>query len=177
MHACSSFFAKKCSPIPAGEKARPGVSVKIRLERVNDQVHLRATGGNGRTVDIDGSQAIGGQDLGVRPMELMLMALGSCSAMDILSILAKQKQKVESFWIDVDGEREAGVEPSIFRNIKIVYNFSGPLESARVERAIDLSLGKYCSVSRTLEPTARMEGIYLLNGQSNSYQFVSGPAA
>ncbi|MBE7437100.1 MAG: OsmC family protein [Spirochaetales bacterium] len=148
--------------------------MKINLERINDRVHLRAAGANGRTVDIDGSESIGGQDLGVRPMELVLMALGSCSAMDILSILAKQKQKVEHFSIGIDGEREAGVEPSLFRNIKISYAFAGELEAARLERAIELSLGKYCSVSRTLEPTARIEAMYTLNGQENAYRFVTG---
>ncbi|WP_114783811.1 OsmC family protein [Botryobacter ruber] len=129
--------------------------MQVELNRVNDFYHFEAKGTAGVTIHIDGSPEIGGVDAGARPMELLLMGLGGCSAIDIIQILKKQRQQVESFKISVDASRVQGQVPSLFENIVITYRLSGPnLDKEKVRKAIDLSMEKYCSVSAILEKTA-----------------------
>ena len=120
--------------------------MKIELNRLNDAVHFEATGSSSKVkVHIDGSPEIGGQGLGVRPMELVLMALGSCSSLDLISILKKQRQEISSFSVDVDAERREEV-PNIFTKIHILFKLSGNIEQAKAEKAAELAVKKYCSV-------------------------------
>jgi putative redox protein len=137
--------------------------MKIEINRVNNAVHLEATSEEGAKIDMDGSPKIGGQDLGFRPMQLLLASLGGCSSMDVISILQKQRQPIEDYKVTVDGEREAGVEPSLFRNINVHFALTGQLDEEKVKRAIELSMTKYCSVSKTLEPTATITYTYKIN--------------
>ena len=131
--------------------------MKIQLKRLNGAANLEATNEVGNKISIDGSPAVGGQDLGFRPMQLMLAALGSCSTMDIINILNKQKQELKDIEIEVNGEREQGVEPSLFRDIKVHFKLYGNVDPDKAKRAIDLSMTKYCSVAKTLEATAKIE--------------------
>ena len=119
--------------------------MKIGLNRVNDAVHFEATGSSHVKVHIDGSPEIGGQGLGVRPMELVLMALGSCSSLDLLSILKKQRQEVLDFSVGVDGERTDQV-PAVFSKIHMTIKLSGDLDELKVTKAAELAVKKYCSV-------------------------------
>lgn len=119
--------------------------MKIELNRVNDAVHFEATGSSHVKVHIDGSPEIGGQGLGVRPMELVLMALGSCSSLDLLSILKKQRQEVLDFSVDVDAERTNQV-PAVFSKIHMIFKLSGDLDAQKVDKAAELAVKKYCSV-------------------------------
>jgi putative redox protein len=120
--------------------------MKIELNRLNDAVHFEATGSSSKVkVHIDGSPEIGGQGLGVRPMELVLMALGSCSSLDLISILKKQRQEISGFSVDVDAERREEV-PNIFTKIHILFKLSGNIEQAKAEKAAELAVKKYCSV-------------------------------
>jgi putative redox protein len=128
--------------------------MKIEIKRVNDATHLEATNEQGNSIFMDGSPAIGGKDLGFRPMQLLLAAVGGCSTMDVVSILNKQKQELRHIEIVVDGEREQGVEPSLFRDIHVHFKIYGKVDPEKAKRAVDLSMTKYCSVSKTLEPTA-----------------------
>jgi putative redox protein len=131
--------------------------MKISLKRINKAVHLEATNEDGNKVQIDGSPAIGGEDLGVRPMQLLLMGLGGCSSMDILNILAKQKVELEDFNIDVDAERDTENTPSLFTNIHVRFIFKGTdLSMKKIERAVNLSMDKYCSVTKILEKSAKI---------------------
>ncbi|MGV8878595.1 MAG: OsmC family protein [Sphingobacteriaceae bacterium] len=123
--------------------------MKIDLKRLNDAVHFEATGGNKVKVQIDGSPEIGGQDLGVRPMELVLMALGSCSSLDLLAILKKQKQEVKIIQVAVEGKRTDKI-PAVFTDIHITFSLTGNLDSSKVERAAELAVKKYCSVHNML---------------------------
>lgn len=120
--------------------------MKIALERANDAVHFV---GNSDTADvkvhIDGSPDIGGEGLGVRPMELVLMALGSCSALDFVSILKKQRQQVDDLQITVDGKRRDEI-PHIFTAIHITFQLHGPIDANKAEKAAELAVKKYCSV-------------------------------
>ena len=89
-------------------------------------------------------------------MELLIMGLGGCSGIDIINILQKQKIEVEDMKISIEAEREKDAIPSLFTDIRIHFTFKGNLDHNKVERAINLSLEKYCSVAKTLEKTARI---------------------
>lgn len=109
--------------------------------------------GDGHTIVVDGSPAIGGRDLGPRPMALVLAALGSCTAMDVISILRKARQAVTDCVIEVEGQRADAV-PAVFTDIHLRYVVTGHgLKASAVERAVTLSAEKYCSVSKMLAPT------------------------
>ncbi len=131
-------------------------TMHVDLVRVDDAFHFRATGTSGIALDIDGSTDIGGHNAGARPMEMLLMGLASCSAIDVILILKKQKQLVEDFRLSVDGLREKDVTPSPFQKIHVHYVFKGQLDGEKVRRAIDLSMDKYCSATAQLRPTAKI---------------------
>jgi len=134
--------------------------MKIILERQNKAVHLQAINEDGARIDIDGAPSIGGENKGLRPMQLMLAALGSCSTMDIVSILNKQKQDLEDIQIVINGEREKDKTPSLFKDIQVHFILTGNLDEKKVKRAIDLSMNTYCSVSRIIEKTAQITYSY-----------------
>lgn len=123
---------------------------------MNDAVHLQGRNEDGLTVSMDGSDSIGGENLGVRPMELLLMSLGSCSSMDVLSILAKMKQQVDSYKVEVNGTRREGEVPAVFTKIHVHYLLTGDLAEDKVSRAIQLSMEKYCSVTKMLEASVEI---------------------
>lgn len=132
--------------------------MKVELVRVDDGFHFEATGSSDQKVHTDASPAIGGKNAGVRPMELLLMGLGSCSAIDVVLVLKKQRQEVLDFRISVEGERvkEDDTERSPFRKVHIHYFFKGNLDRAKVERAVKLSMEKYCSATAQFEPLAEL---------------------
>lgn len=120
--------------------------MKVELKRVNDAVHFEASSPSSSVkVHIDGSPEIGGLGLGVRPMEMVLMALASCSSLDLVSILKKQKQDVNDFSVSVDAERREQI-PNIFTKIHMTFKLSGSIDPAKAERAAELAVKKYCSV-------------------------------
>lgn len=130
----------------------------VNIKRMNDSVHLQATNEENVVMQMDGSPAIGGQNLGFRPMQLLLASLGGCSSMDVLSILKKMQQEVSSYEVLVDGKREEGVEPSLFKTIIVTFKLKGlHLDPIKVKKAVDLSMTKYCSVVKTLEPTCKID--------------------
>jgi len=133
--------------------------MKARLKWV-ENVCLMAEAESGHGVIIDGAPEIGGHNLGVRPMEMILMGLGSCSAMDVLSILKKQRQKVTDCVIEIQGDRRDEI-PQVFTTIHIHYIVQGhDLKETQVKRAIDLSVVKYCSVSAMLEEAVKITHDY-----------------
>ncbi len=120
--------------------------MKVVLKRVNDAVHFEASSPSSMIkVHIDGSPDIGGQSLGVRPMEMVLMALASCSSLDMVTILKKQKQVIEDFSVNVEAERREQI-PTIFTKIHLFFNLKGDIDIAKAERAAELAVKKYCSV-------------------------------
>ena len=109
-------------------------------------MHFEATAPSSTAkVHIDGSPDIGGLSLGVRPMEMVLMALGSCSSLDLVSILKKQKQDLKDFSVSVEAERREQT-PAIFTKIHLTFLLSGEIDPAKAERAAELAVKKYCSV-------------------------------
>ena len=116
-----------------------------------DNVHFVANNNSGHTVAMDGPPEQGGQDRGSRPMELMLMGLGGCTAFDVVDILRKGRQQVEGLSISITAER-ADTVPAVFEAIEIHFHITGnALDPARVQRAIELSAQKYCSASIMLD--------------------------
>jgi putative redox protein len=124
--------------------------IHIEVNRVNGDFGFEAADEQGHTVSLDTSPETGGQNFGVRPMQMLLMGLGGCSGIDIVSILKKQRQSIESFRMSIDGEREHGKEPSLWKHIKIVFELSGKIDIEKAKRACELSIDKYCSVAATL---------------------------
>jgi len=139
--------------------------MKIVLNRIDDAFHFEAENEDGKIVNIDGARAIGGHDLGVRPMQLLIMGLGGCSAIDVVLILQKQKQIIDDLKIELDAERYEDREPSLFKNIHVTFNFKGDLNEKRVKRAVALSMDKYCSVAKILEETATITYGSTINGE------------
>jgi putative redox protein len=124
--------------------------IKIELERVQGDYGFEAKDALGHTVKIDNSPEGGGTNFGVRPMQLLLMGLGGCSGLDIVSILKKQRQQVDGFSMKLEGEREAGKEPSLWKSVKVVFELTGTIDPDKAQRACELSMDKYCSVGETL---------------------------
>ncbi len=132
--------------------------MKVELIRVDDAFHFEAVGAAGVTNNIDANTDIGGHNLGARPMEMLLMGLGGCTAIDVILILKKQRQVIEDLRISVEGDREkiVGTEMSPFNKINIHFALKGNLDLAKVERAIKLSMEKYCSATAQFSPTAEI---------------------
>jgi len=130
--------------------------IKIELNRLNDAFHMEAKNEQGSVVHIDASPDIGGQNLGMRPMQMLLAAMGGCSVIDIISILKKQRQDLKDVKVTVTGEREQGVVPSLYTEVHAHFRLYGNIDKDKAEKAVSLSVDKYCSVAKTLEKTAKV---------------------
>ncbi len=124
--------------------------IKVSLKRKNGDFGFEAVDANGHTMTTDTSPEHGGVNSGIRPMQTLLIALGACSAIDVVAILKKQKQTIEDFTMEVEGEREAGKEPSLWKTINMTFNLKGQIDKDKAQRACSLSIEKYCSVAETL---------------------------
>ncbi len=124
--------------------------IHVEVLRVNNDYGFEGKDAHGHTVKMDSSPESGGHNFGIRPMQMLLMGLGSCSGIDIISILKKQKQIVDGFRILIDGERQEGKEATIWKYIKLIFELKGPIEPEKAKRACALSIEKYCSVAATL---------------------------
>jgi len=130
--------------------------MKIQLKRKNDAVLMEATNESGNSFLLDGSDKVGGVNGGFRPMQTLLAAVGGCSAIDIVDILKKQRQPLDDLQIEVNAEREGDAAPSVFTAIDLHFKFKGDMDQNKVEKAVSLSIDKYCSVARMLEKTAKI---------------------
>lgn len=130
--------------------------MKINIKRLDDNFHMEATNQEGNIIHMDGSPDIGGQGKGMRPMEMLLAAVGGCSSIDVVLILKKQKQEIESFEVEVEGEKEKIEDHSIYKNIVLHFKIKGKVDLDKAERAVKLSMDKYCSVSMILSKTANI---------------------
>ena len=137
--------------------------MKVTLERVNDNYHFQLKNERGHIVDVDNRAEFGGNDLGASPMELVLMGVAGCSAIDMISILKKQRQEITSFKAEVEGLRVQIDEAKPFKEITVVFFLEGNVDQDKAKRAVELSFDKYCSVSKTLEPTATIKYKVVVN--------------
>lgn len=126
--------------------------MKVSLKRLDDAFHFEGRNEDGKAVQMDAAEKIGGRNQGVRPTQMLLMALAGCSGIDIINILKKQRQPIDDFYIDVDGQQEETQDNAakIFNNIKVDFMLKGDLDEQKVKRAVELSIEKYCSVEKTL---------------------------
>ena len=130
--------------------------VKIELSRVDEDFNMEAVNDAGNKILIDGAPAEGGHNRGMRPMQTLLAAMGACSAIDIISILRKQREKLDDIKITVTGEREKDVTPSLYTEVHAHYKLFGDIDRDKAQKAVSLSVEKYCSVAKTLEKTAKV---------------------
>lgn len=130
------------------------IKMVVEISRFDDAFGMEARNEQGATVRMDANPEVGGHDQGFRPMQMLLAGVGGCSTIDILLILKKQRQNVQDIKIRVEGKREPLGDANIFRQIHAHYTIMGDVDVAKAERAIALSMEKYCSVSKMLEPLA-----------------------
>lgn len=137
--------------------------IKARLAEKDFGMDIEDADGHTFRMDIPVEQ--GGNGSGFRPMQTLLAALCGCSAVDVISILKKQRQQLDGLAIEVDGDRVHGKEPSLWKRIDLVFRLEGEIEFSKALRAVDLSMEKYCSVAETLRVAgADIHYTVMLNG-------------
>jgi len=124
--------------------------VRIELNRVAGDFGFEAKDADGHTAHMDTSPETGGGNFGIRPMQMLLMGLGGCSGIDVISILKKQRQQVHDFRMIIDGEREKGKDPTLWEKVHIIFELKGHIDPDKAKKACELSMDKYCSVAATL---------------------------
>jgi putative redox protein len=135
------------------------MSVEAKVNLVNG-MQFEGRASSGHTLTMDAEEVLGGQNKGFRPMELLLVGFGGCTGMDVISILRKKRQNIAGLELNVKGER-AETHPHVYTEVHIEYVVKGKgVESQAVERAISLSLEKYCSVGATLAKTGKISSSY-----------------
>ncbi len=124
--------------------------------RLVDGVRFQVTSGSGHSSFTDGPPEEGGKNLGMRPMEMVLLGMGGCTAFDIVQILRKRRHEPQLVEIEMEAERADSI-PKVFTSIHLKYKVRGEgIKENEVKRAIDLSLEKYCSATRMLASTAEV---------------------
>lgn len=136
--------------------------MKITLERINDKFLLEAKGASGNTVVLD-NQAME-EVKGVSPMELMLMSVASCNAMDILYVLKKQRQVVDTYRVEAEATRKEIRKAQPIETIHVSIFLEGEIVPAKALRAASMSFNDYCSASLTLEGCVEITYALYLNG-------------
>lgn len=130
--------------------------MKARVQWLDGRAFVGESG-SGHAVVMDGAPDAGGRNIGVRPMEMLLLGLGGCTAFDVVMILERMREKVTALDVGLEAER-AAEDPKVFTHVKIIYKLTGRgLKPANVERAINLSAEKYCSASIMFGKTATIE--------------------
>ena len=130
--------------------------MKARVKWLDGRAFVGESG-SGHAVVMDGAPVSGGRNIGVRPMEMLLLGLGGCTAFDVVMILERSREKVTSCEVELEAER-ATQDPKVFTHVKLIYKLKGKnLKPAAVERAINLSAEKYCSASIMFGKTAKLE--------------------
>ncbi|WP_116105688.1 OsmC family protein [Lewinella sp. IMCC34191] len=124
--------------------------MKVELTRLDEDFNFSIANEDGLTVTTDGSPDIGGHNKGVRPMQMVLAAVASCSSIDIVLLLRKQRQDLRDIKVTVEAQR-VDTEPRVFTDIHLHYRLYGDLNDKKVERACRLSMEKLCSVSMMLK--------------------------
>ncbi len=149
----------------AGNKngSRGDEPVRARVKWVKD-VTFMGESGSGHTIIMDGPPEDGGCNRGVRPMEMLLLGMGGCTAFDVVHILRKARQPVTDCVVEIEAER-ASKPPKVFTHIHVHYRLQGrELKEPHVKRAVQLSTDKYCSASIMLSAVARISHDYEILG-------------
>lgn len=129
--------------------------MKVRVHWLKDVMFVGESG-SGHSVVMDGAPDAGGRNVGFRPMEMLLLGLGGCSAFDVMLILRRGREQVTDCVVEIDGER-ATTDPKVFTHIRMRYIVTGrKLDPKKVERAVHLSAEKYCSATKMMSATAQI---------------------
>jgi putative redox protein len=137
--------------------------MKVTLDRINDDFLFDAKGESKVSVHIDSK--LDTEVKGASPMELVLMAVGGCNAIDIIYVLKKQRQKITKYHIEVEGKRKEVRRAKPFEAIHVNIHLEGEIDLAKAKRAAQLSFEKYCSVSITLEGSVDVTYDVYVNGE------------
>lgn len=137
--------------------------MEINLIRKSGKFNFEATNENGFTVELDAKPAIGGEGKGFRPMETLLIGLGGCSGIDMVNVLTKQKEPLTDVKIGIKATRKDEEMPPIFDVINIHFDLYGELSMAKVERALQMTFDKYCSVANILGRSATINFSYAIH--------------
>jgi len=129
--------------------------MKIEINRLNDGFQLEGVNDTGNTIRMDASPDIGGTGTGMRPMQVLLTALGACGTIDIIAILKKQRQPLDDIKVEVTGDRPDAT-PAPFIAAHIHFKLFGKLDPDKVQKAVSLSVEKYCSVAETIKKTTKI---------------------
>lgn len=138
--------------------------MRVTLDRIDSNFLFRGRNQEGIETLFDTSPKEGGTGTAPGPMQTVAMALGACSGIDVVSILRKARQEIDSFHVDIDYERAEDSTPAVFTSFHVHYALDGDLDPDRVRRAVELSIEKYCSVSEMLRKTATIAYSFSVNG-------------
>lgn len=135
--------------------------MKVTLNRINDRFLFEGINSQGNKILLDNTSEPDAK--GVSPMESILMAVAACSGIDIVAILKRQRQEIDSFSAEIEGEREAVDEAKVFKKITVKFILEGNVFPEKAKKAAQLSFDKYCSVSKTLEPNVKIDFLIIVN--------------
>lgn len=137
--------------------------MKVSLDRVEKDYHFEAKGASGVAINID--TTLDGPSKGASPMELILMGVASCNAVDVVNILKKQKQDITGYKMEVAGERKEVKQAKPFTGAHVNIYLEGRIDPKKALRAVNLSFDKYCSVSITLGDQVKITHTVFVNGE------------
>jgi len=123
----------------------------VTVKRIDDAYKMEATNETGEILHIDGSKALGASESAFRPMQLLLTSLGGCSAIDIINVLTRGRQRIDSFEMKLSGDRVDGT-PAPFTSMNVHFILKGKIKEEKLIKAIELAETKYCSVYFSLNP-------------------------
>jgi len=129
--------------------------MNVSIQQAKDATFI-AKGPSNHWVVMDSVKQFGGSEAAARPMEMLLMSLGGCTAMDIISLLIKMRVQIDDFKIDVSGDR-ADQHPKVFTKIHLIFSFWGDnIDESKLKKAISLSQEKYCSITAMLAKSSEI---------------------
>ena len=137
--------------------------MKVNIERINDDFLMEAKGASGIPLLMDNTSVDKIQ--GTSPMEMLLMGVGGCSAIDIIHILKKQRQEIDSYSVEIEGETLDLQDAKPFKAMHLKIYMKGDIPTEKVIRAAALSFEKYCSVSITMKASVDIKYQLFLNGE------------
>ena len=136
--------------------------MKVQVERIGIKYGMDATNEYGSKVKMDCTATNGVNAVGSSPMELLLMAVAGCSSIDVEIILTKMKQEFIKLRVEVEGTKTKVDNHSIFSEIHLHYSLEGAVAPEKLEKAIDMSLGTYCSVAKILGSSAKITSSFTI---------------
>lgn len=125
---------------------------RVVVKRLDENLHFEATNPSGKQIEVDGSD----DEKAMSPIELLLAAIGTCSAFDVTMMLEKQGEKIDNLKVEVDGLRREEGECKPYHAIHLLFIIKGQFDRNRADRAVQLAVEKYCSVGATLRPETKV---------------------